>query len=86
MFSTDVKADEVDYGPEAETVGKIDIITEFTQYIYEKIHPRKAALIPENSSFLRMHCPFRLLFRQIRIPERHDAGDQINILLFSMRS
>ncbi len=38
-FSTDVKADEVDYGPEAETVGKIDIITEFTQYIYEKLRP-----------------------------------------------
>lgn len=38
-FSTDVKADEVDYGPEAETVGKIDIITEFTKYIYEKLSP-----------------------------------------------
>ena len=38
-FSTDVKADEVDYGPEAETVGKIDVITEFTQYIYEKLRP-----------------------------------------------
>ena len=38
-FSTDINADEVDYGPEAETVGRIDIITEFTQYMYEKLRP-----------------------------------------------
>lgn len=36
-FSTDVKADEVDYGPESERVGKIEIITEFTKYMYEKL-------------------------------------------------
>lgn len=38
-FSTDIKADTVDYGPEAESVGKIEIITEFTEYLYEKLAP-----------------------------------------------
>ena len=38
-FSTDIKADTVDYGPEAGKVGKIEIITEFTEYLYEKLAP-----------------------------------------------
>ena len=39
-FSTDVNESEVDYGPEAEHVGKIEIITEFTEYMYEKLVPQ----------------------------------------------
>ena len=38
-FSTDVKTEEVDYGPEDESIGKIGIITEFTEYMYEKLRP-----------------------------------------------
>lgn len=38
-FSTDIKTDEADYGPEAEQTGKIDIITEFTEYLYEQLSP-----------------------------------------------
>lgn len=38
-FSTDIKADEVDYGAEAERIDKIEIITEFTEYLYEKLAP-----------------------------------------------
>lgn len=38
-FSTDIKADEVDYGPESESVGKVEIITEFTEYLYEQLAP-----------------------------------------------
>lgn len=38
-FSTDIKEEEVDYGPEAEKVDKIEIITEFTKYLYEKLVP-----------------------------------------------
>ena len=41
-FSTDVNESEVDYGPEAEHVGKIEIITEFTEYMYEKLVPQGA--------------------------------------------
>ncbi len=36
-FSTDVKTEEVDYGPENERIDKIGIITEFTEYMYEKL-------------------------------------------------
>lgn len=39
-FSTDIKADTVDYGPESENVGKIEIITEFTEYLYERLAPQ----------------------------------------------
>lgn len=39
-FSTDIKEGEVDYGPESENVDKIQIITEFTEYLYEKLAPR----------------------------------------------
>ena len=39
-FSTDVREEEVDYGPEAEDADKIEIITEFTEYIYEKLAPQ----------------------------------------------
>lgn len=39
-FSTDVKEEEVDYGPEAEKADKVDIITEFTKYLYEKLEPQ----------------------------------------------
>ena len=39
-FSTDVNESEVDYGPESETVSKIEIITEFTEYLYEKLVPQ----------------------------------------------
>lgn len=38
-FSTDIKTEEADYGPEAEQAGKIDIITEFTEYLYEHLRP-----------------------------------------------
>ncbi len=38
-FSTDVKTEEVDYGPEDESIGKIGIITEFTEYMYERLRP-----------------------------------------------
>ncbi|MDE6386910.1 MAG: putative glycoside hydrolase [Lachnospiraceae bacterium] len=39
-FSTDIMEEEVDYGPESESVGKIEIITEFTKYMYEKLVPQ----------------------------------------------
>lgn len=39
-FSTDIKEEEVDYGEEAEQVSKIEIITEFTKYMYEKLAPQ----------------------------------------------
>ena len=39
-FSTDIGEEEVDYGPEAEGVDKIEIITEFTEYLYEKLAPQ----------------------------------------------
>lgn len=39
-FSTDIKEEEVDYGAESENVGKIEIITEFTKYMYEKLTPQ----------------------------------------------
>lgn len=38
-FSTDIKEEEVDYGPEAQKTDKIEIITEFTKYLYEKLSP-----------------------------------------------
>ncbi len=38
-FSTDILEEEVDYGPEAEGVSKIDIITEFTEYLYNELSP-----------------------------------------------
>ena len=39
-FSTDVNESEVDYGPESESVDKIEIIAEFTQYVYEQLAPQ----------------------------------------------
>lgn len=36
-FSTDIGEEDVDYGPEAEKVGKIAIITEFTEYLYDRL-------------------------------------------------
>lgn len=39
-FSTDVKEEEVDYGPEAKKADKVEIITEFTKYLYEKLAPQ----------------------------------------------
>ncbi len=36
-FSTDLKEEEVDYGPETAEADKIEIITQFTEYIYEKL-------------------------------------------------
>ncbi|MCH5263176.1 MAG: putative glycoside hydrolase [Lachnospiraceae bacterium] len=39
-FSTDILEGEVDYGPEAENVDKIEIITEFTEYLYEQLAPQ----------------------------------------------
>lgn len=39
-FSTDIREGEVDYGPESENVDKIEIITEFTEYLYEKLVPQ----------------------------------------------
>jgi len=38
-FSTDLKAGETYFGPEAETISKIDIITKFTEYAYETLSP-----------------------------------------------
>ena len=39
-FSTDIGEEEVDYGPESESVDKIQIITEFTEYLYEQLVPQ----------------------------------------------
>ena len=39
-FSTDVNESDVDYGPEAESVDRVQIITEFTEYLYEKLAPQ----------------------------------------------
>lgn len=39
-FSTDTGEEEVDYGPEAAETGKAEIITQFTQYLYEKLVPQ----------------------------------------------
>ena len=38
-FSTDLKPDQLDFGPEAEEKGRTDVITEFTGYAYEKLSP-----------------------------------------------
>ena len=38
-FSTDIGEEDVDYGSESENVSKIEIITEFTEYLYEKLVP-----------------------------------------------
>ncbi|MCI9316172.1 MAG: putative glycoside hydrolase [Lachnospiraceae bacterium] len=38
-FSTDLKEDEVDYGEESAETDKIEIITEFTQYLYDRLVP-----------------------------------------------
>ena len=38
-FSTDVNADDIDYGEEAETKTKEEAITEFTEYAYDTLHP-----------------------------------------------
>lgn len=38
-FSTDLKADQLDFGEAALEKDKIEIITEFTQYVYEKLSP-----------------------------------------------
>ncbi len=39
-FSTDVGEEEVDYGPEAAKTDRVEIITEFTEYLYEKLAPQ----------------------------------------------
>lgn len=39
-FSTDIGEGEVDYGPEAEQTDKVEIITEFTEYLYNTLTPR----------------------------------------------
>ncbi len=39
-FSTDIKEEEVDYGEESENVDKIEIITEFTEYMYDELVPQ----------------------------------------------
>lgn len=39
-FSTDVGVDEVDYGPQAAETDKVEIITQFTDYLYEKLAPQ----------------------------------------------
>ena len=36
-FSTDLKSDKLDFGPEAENKSKTDIITELTQYVHNKL-------------------------------------------------
>ena len=39
-FSTDIREEEVDYGTESENVDKIEIITQFTEYMYKKLMPQ----------------------------------------------
>ena len=39
-FSTDIGEGEVDYGPEAEQKDKVEIITEFTEYLYDTLMPQ----------------------------------------------
>lgn len=39
-FSTDLGEAEVDYGPEAAETDKVEIITQFTKYLYEKLAPQ----------------------------------------------
>lgn len=39
-FSTDLGAEEVDYGPKAAETDKVEIITQFTEYLYEKLVPQ----------------------------------------------
>lgn len=39
-FSTDLGAEEVDYGPRAAETDKVEIITQFTEYLYEKLAPQ----------------------------------------------
>lgn len=38
-FSTDLKTDRMDFGPEAEGKDKTQIITEFTEYAYDELSP-----------------------------------------------
>lgn len=38
-FSTDLKAAEMDFGPDAEGTDKIEIITQFAEYAYETLTP-----------------------------------------------
>ena len=38
-FSTDIKEEELDYGTEAQKIDKIEIITEFTKYLYDNLVP-----------------------------------------------
>lgn len=38
-FSTDIRAEEADFGAEAEESDKIDIITKFTEYAYDTLSP-----------------------------------------------
>lgn len=38
-FSTDLKAEELDFGPEAEGKSRTRVITEFTQYAYDALSP-----------------------------------------------
>ncbi len=38
-FSTDIAEQEADYGPEAANVSKIEVITDFTEYLYEELSP-----------------------------------------------
>lgn len=38
-FSTDKRMKDVDFGPEAATKSKTQVITEFTQYAYERLSP-----------------------------------------------
>lgn len=39
-FSTDLGAEEVDYGPQAAKTDKVEIITQFTEYLYERLAPQ----------------------------------------------
>lgn len=38
-FSTEIKAGEVDYGEDSDTVSRTEIITQFTQYAHDKLSP-----------------------------------------------
>lgn len=45
-FSTDLKTDKMDFGPAAEEQSKTDVITEFTQYAYDKLSPEGVYVSP----------------------------------------
>lgn len=43
-FSTEIKTGEVDYGEDSDVVSKTEIITQFTQYVHDKLSPLGVAV------------------------------------------